>query len=70
VPVPEGLDLDSWINDPPSESEPEDVTSDEEFEFNGTNNNKRNNLKLVANPLLLMLKISLSRNFKSIKNCV
>lgn len=26
VPVPEGLDLDSWINDPPSDSEDDEIT--------------------------------------------
>lgn len=28
MPLPEGLDLDAWINDPPSESEEEDVRTD------------------------------------------
>jgi hypothetical protein len=45
VPVPEGLDLDSWINDPPSESEQEEESSDEEFNFNGTTNNKKKDFK-------------------------
>ena len=30
VPVPEGLDLDAWINDPPLESEAEEDEGDEE----------------------------------------
>ncbi len=28
MPLPEGLDLDAWINDPPSESEDEEVPTD------------------------------------------
>ena len=31
VPIPEGLDLDIWINDPPSESESEDVNEQQIF---------------------------------------
>lgn len=30
VPVPEGLDLDAWINDPPSDDEQNDLTSSQE----------------------------------------
>ncbi|CAF0737741.1 unnamed protein product [Brachionus calyciflorus] len=30
VPVPEGLDLDAWINDPPSDEEQNDLTSSQE----------------------------------------
>ena len=32
VPVPEGLDLDAWINDPPSESESDDEDDGSEFD--------------------------------------
>jgi AP-3 complex subunit delta-1 len=31
VPVPEGLDLDAWINEPPSESEDEATVQTEVF---------------------------------------
>ena len=34
VPVPDGLDLDAWINDPPSESEAEEEESEGEDDYN------------------------------------
>uniref|UniRef100_F6T2R5 AP-3 complex subunit delta domain-containing protein n=1 Tax=Ciona intestinalis TaxID=7719 RepID=F6T2R5_CIOIN len=33
VPVPEGLDLDAWINDPPSSSEDEDAKEEQKMEY-------------------------------------
>nr|CAB3222285.1 AP-3 complex subunit delta-1 [Phallusia mammillata] len=38
VPVPEGLDLDAWINDPPSSSEDEEEEQKKKMDFNETYN--------------------------------
>ncbi|CAF4457832.1 unnamed protein product, partial [Adineta steineri] len=35
VAIPNGLDLDAWINDPPSESEDESVTTDSRHDNSG-----------------------------------
>ena len=46
VPIPEGLDLDEWINDPPSESEEtEEPSSTENQIFLKTSNNSGGQLK-------------------------
>merc|ERR1712129_314769 len=38
VPVPEGLDLDAWINEPPSESEPDSEDSADENGYGNVGN--------------------------------
>ena len=45
VPVPEGLDLDAWINDPPSESEDDEESSDEDDPYQTGGGVKKNDFK-------------------------
>ncbi|XP_062504625.1 AP-3 complex subunit delta-1-like isoform X2 [Corticium candelabrum] len=45
VPVPEGLDLDKWINDPPSESEEESFSMEKAFFGNDVEPKRRHRTK-------------------------
>jgi AP-3 complex subunit delta-1 len=51
VPVPDGLDLDEWINDPPSESENDEINENQIFVKNETftNNTSTMNYSLSSN---------------------
>lgn len=52
VPIPEGLDLDAWINDPPSEPEDEEAQSssnETQIFVRGQNNNEYNNNNRTQN---------------------
>jgi AP-3 complex subunit delta-1 len=52
VPIPDGLDLDEWINEPPSESENDEINENQIFvkneTYSGTNNRSTMNYSLSS----------------------